>query len=306
MKKRNGTGKMTAVSCCISAIIVWIAIGATCQAESRPLEVVYPRPESADDTRDLDAVEILRTALEKTEPSDGAFTMRPTELVMNPARYHEEVTEGDNLNVLWAAPTEQLERDALPIRIPIRKGLLGYRILLIRKQDREKFAKIATIEDLKRLTCGRGLGWKDVEMFKANGFPMVLGNNYEGLFQMLVDERFDYFDRGIHEVQDEYAARKKSLPDLLIEETLALYFPWPKYFFVPKKAPQLAERLERGLNIMIEDGTFDKIFWKYHRESIEAANLKNRRLFRISNPLLPATVPLHRKELWFDPFAEKK
>ena len=69
MKKRNGTGKMTAVSCCISAIIVWIAIGATCQAESRPLEVVYPRPESADDTRDLDAVEILRTALEKTEPS---------------------------------------------------------------------------------------------------------------------------------------------------------------------------------------------------------------------------------------------
>ena len=243
MKTRNGTGKMTAVSCCISAIIVWIAIGATCQAESRPLEVVYPRPESANDTRDLDAVEILRTALEKTEPSDGAFTMRPTEFVMNPARYHEEIIEGDNLNVLWAFPTEQLEQDALPIRIPIRKGLLGYRILLIRKQDREKFAKIATLEDLKRLTCGRGLGWKDVEIFKANGFPMVLGNNYEGLFQMLVDERFDYFDRGFMKCRTSMPHGKRVCPICGLKRPWRSIIPVPNTFLSRKKPLSLPNGL---------------------------------------------------------------
>jgi len=45
---------------------------------------------------------------------------------------------------------------------------------------------------------------------------------------------------------------------------------------------------------MIEDGSFDEIFRKYYGDSIQAANLKNRRLFNISNPLLPATAPLHR------------
>jgi hypothetical protein len=54
--------------------------------------------------------------------------------------------------------------------------------------------------------------------------------------------------------------------------------------------------------MMIEDGSFDEIFRKYHGDSIQAANLKNRRLFTISNPLLPATAPLRRKELWYTPF----
>ena len=39
----------------------------------------------------------------------------------------------------------------LPVRIPIRKGILGYRIFLIRKQVREKFAKITTLDELKQL-----------------------------------------------------------------------------------------------------------------------------------------------------------
>ena len=52
---------------------------------------------------------------------------------MNTARYHKEVQDGVRLNVVWAAVTEELERDALPVRIPIRKGILGYRIFLVRR-----------------------------------------------------------------------------------------------------------------------------------------------------------------------------
>jgi hypothetical protein len=283
-------------------MILWSAFGTVCQGEEPPLEAVYPPPESADDIRDLDAVKLLRTALEKTEPSDGAFAVYPSKSgAMSPDRYQKEVQDGVRLNVIWAAVTAELERDALPVRIPIRKGILGYRIFLIRQQDREKFAKITTLDELKQLAVGQGLGWKDVEVFKANGFPVITGDSYEGLFKMLVSGRFDYFSRGINEAPEEYAARKDDLPDLWVEEHLLLYYPWPKYFFVSKNAPLLADRLERGLNMMIKDGSFDEIFRKYHNDSIKAGNLKNRRLFTISNPLLPATAPLGRKELWYTP-----
>lgn len=304
IKKRGLLRNVSSMMCCIASImILWSAFGTVCKGEGPPLEAVYPPPESADDIRDLDAVKLLRTALEKTEPSDGAFAMYPSKSgVMSTARYQKEVQDGVRLNVIWAAVTEELEQDALPVRIPIRKGILGYRIFLIRKQDREKFAKITTLDELKQLTVGQGHGWKDVEVFKANGFPVITGDSYEGLFKMLVNGRFDYFSRGINEAPEEYAARKDDLPDLWVEERLLLYYPWPKYFFVSKNAPLLADRLERGLNMMIEDGSFDEIFRKYHGASIQAANLKNRRLFTISNPLLPATAPLGRKQLWYTPF----
>jgi hypothetical protein len=70
------------------------------------------------------------------------------------------VQDGVRLNAIWAAVTEELERDALPVRIPIRKEILGYRIFLIRQQDRKKLAKITTLDELKQLTVWKGLGWE--------------------------------------------------------------------------------------------------------------------------------------------------
>ena len=141
------------------------------------------------------------------------------------------------------------------------------------------------------------------EHFRVNNhFKIVTGPEYEGLFDMLIAERFDYFSRGISEAPREYEERKTRLPDLHIEQSILLYYPWPKYFFTSKKTPKLAERIERGLKMMIKDGSFDRHFNKYYKEDIERVNLKSRKLFKISNPLLPATAPIYQKELWFDPF----
>ena len=53
--------------------------------------------------------------------------------------------------------------------------------------------------------------------------------------------------------------------------------------------------------MMIEDGSFEELFLKYHKEDIKRTNLQDRKLFRIENPLLPDTAPLDQKDLWFDP-----
>jgi hypothetical protein len=56
--------------------------------------------------------------------------------------------------------------------------------------------------------------------------------------------------------------------------------------------------------MMIQDGTYDKIFNKYQRHKIlrlKLLNLKERRIFRIDNPFLGSETPFKDKRLWFDP-----
>ncbi|MBN2426871.1 MAG: transporter substrate-binding domain-containing protein [Deltaproteobacteria bacterium] len=264
--------------------------------------VIYPRFQSNKDTRDLDAVELLETALQKTLEQYGPFVCKPSELSMKEERYRNQVKEGKWVNVIWSSVTKELEDELIPIRIPIRKGLLGYRIFLINKNNKNKFAAIQNIEELKQLSLIQGRDWNDIKIFRQMGFYVMPISSYENMFKLINSGRYDYFSRGAYEALTEYEARHEELPNLFVEEKLLLFYPWPKYFFVSRKFPKLAERIEAGLNIMIQDGSFDEIFKKYHQHTIQKANLKNRKLFKIKNPLLPETAPVSRKELWFNPF----
>ena len=270
---------------------------------AQELTVNYsPSPVSKDDTRFIYAISLLTHVLNKTTATHGPFKMQPAK-GMNVGRAIEFLKTGDvdAVNVIWTTSSKERESSLLPIRIPIRKGLLGYRIFLIKKEDQDKFTHIQTVEQLKQLKVGQGHIWNDVKVFKENDFSIVTGPNYEGLFRMLLKGRFDYFSRGINEAPSEYESRKDMYPNLAIEESILLYYPWPKYFFTSLKTPKLAQRIEQGLKMMIEDGSFEALFLKYHKEDIDRVNLKDRKLFRISNPLLPDTAPLEQKDLWFVP-----
>jgi hypothetical protein len=267
------------------------------------LTVIYsPSHVSKDDTRFNYAISLLTYVLNKTIATHGPFKIKPAK-GMNVGRAIEFLKKHDEntVNVIWTTSSKERENSLLPIRIPIRKGLLGYRIFLIKKEDQKIFSNIQTVEQLKQLTVGQGHIWNDVIVFKENDFSIVTGPNYEGLFRMLLKGRFDYFSRGVNEAPSEYESRKEMYPNLAIEDSILLYYPWPKFFFTSKKNIKLAQRIEQGLNMMIEDGSFDALFLKYHKEDIERVNLKDRKLFRINNPLLPKTAPLEQKDLWFVP-----
>ena len=271
--------------------------------EDSELVVTYPKHHSKYDDRHRDVIELLRTVLQRTEKTDGPFSLRQNKINMTQSRFAVELQRGTKNapNVIWSNPTEELENILLPIRIPIRKGITGYRIFLIHRKDKKKFSDVKTVNELRNLIVGQGHDWDDVKVFRHNKFNVETGTNYESLFKMLIQGRFDFFSRSINEISFEYETRRNMYPDLHIEENILLYYPWPKYFFVNKKDHKLADRLSRGFNIMIEDGSYDKWFKKYHQKSVSDANLKGRRLFKIENPLLPQTAPLNRKELWFEP-----
>ncbi len=286
----------------ISLLIMSALLFEVPQASSKDLQVIYPERESKNDTRNDDLVEILKTALEKTIPTDGSYTMRPS-IQMNEGRYRQELKSGILINIIWSVATQEAEADFLSVKIPLRKGILGYRVFLIRKQDKDRFAAVRTLDDLKKFSVGQGHTWNDLAVFKANGITTVTGNDYERLFEMLMIGRFDYFSRGINEAPAELADRKDEYPDMMLEENILLYYPWPKFFYVNKHDKTIADRVERGLKIMIKDGSFDDLFNKFNQKYIDAVNLKSRRLIKLDNPMLPASVPVDKKELWYDPFS---
>lgn len=264
------------------------------------LQVLYPASGTVNDVRFRDLIEVLRTALDKTTPEFGPFELRPFHGSMNEARYLYELKSGHSINIAWSSTSVEKERDFLPIRIPLRKGLLGYRVALISAGAQEKIDQVQTLADLRRLTVGQGIGWGDVQLYRANGIPVVTAN-YDNLFKMTVLDRFDLFPRGIGEIQAEYELFHKELPKLAIEKNLLIYYPWPYYFFFNQKDLALKTRVETGLRIMLRDGSFDQLFRKHNGKAIELIKLKHRRIIQLRNDLLPKETPLSDSSLWFDP-----
>lgn len=273
-------------------------------AESREvMTYIYDAPESSLDVRYLYHWEILRTALERTTPKWGAYRMVPSGFMTERRQAFELENATGKLTVMYLSTTPDFEKSLIPIRIPVDKNLGGYCVFLIRDDEQRRFASVRSIDDLRRFTYGLGLGWIDVDILRSDGFKVVTGSSYEGLFEMLVNKRFDIFLRAATEVLDEYGQRKKALPALRIEDSIIFYYPLPMYFWFPKtnEGRRLAARAEEGMRMMIADGTYDRIFDKYQRHKIEQLHLKERRIFRINNPFLGPETPFNDKRLWFDP-----
>jgi hypothetical protein len=276
---------------------------APASATRAEMRYVYHAPESVLDVRYEYQWEILRTALEKTRKKWGDYEMVRSESMSERRQAFELKNATGKLTVMYLSPTPDFEATLLPIRIPVDRNLGGYCVFLIREQDQAEFRAVRTLDDLRRFRLGLGLGWIDVGILSASGFRVVTGSSYDGLFEMLVDRRFDAFPRGAVEILDEYDRRKASLPALHIEETMIFYYPLPMYFWFAKTpyGRHLAQRAQEGMWIMIRDGTYDRIFDKYQRHKIEQLGLKKRRIFRIRNPYLGPETPFDDARLWFTP-----
>jgi ABC-type amino acid transport substrate-binding protein len=268
-----------------------------------PMTYIYNGPESSLDVRYVYQWEILRTALEKTKKKYGPYRMAPSATMSERRQVFELKNATGKLTVMYLDTTPEHERDLLPVRIPVDRNLVGFRIFLIRKEDQAKFDSVRSLDDLRQYTVGLGSDWIDVRIFRANNFRVVTGSNYDGLFDMLINKRFDIFSRGANEVVDEYEERAEQMPDLHIEETVMLFYRAPMYFWFSRsrEGEALAARVREGMMRMIEDGTYDEIFGRYYGHAIERLNLKNRKTFRINNPFLVPKTPVKDKRLWFDP-----
>jgi len=272
-------------------------------ASAPSARLTYPLHLGAYDARyDYDWL-VLRTALEKTAASHGPFSMKQFSEAMSPQRVAQELAlPHGRINVMARAASPEFDRDFLTVRIPIDKGLLGYRVLLVRKDDLPRFAQVRSVQDLRKLRAGMGKGWADVAVLAHAGLPVVEGSAHENLYAMLLAKRFDYFARGVDEAQWEIKEFGARFPHMAIEPTLLLRYPLPRYLYLRRDAEgeALARRLTVGLETMVRDGTLGALFRQHKGPVIEPLHLDQRRLLTLANPGLPDT-PQQRPELWYSP-----
>jgi hypothetical protein len=272
-----------------------------------PTTLIYPRSESASDSQYVYDYDLLRQALDATVGTHGPYELRPSTAPMNQARAADEIAAGSGLvNVFARSTTADWEQRLLPVRIPIDKGLISYRVFLIRADMQPRFAAVRTLDELRAFSVGSFVTWADTRILREGGFKVVTGDNYEGLFRMLVAERFDFFSRSADEAYREFDERKDLLPQMRVEDTVLLHFPTTRLFFLQRsdEGQRLADRIEAGLDRMIKDGSFDAHFLRHKGALIQRAHLKSRRMFEIENPFLSKETQATRKtrpEIWYDP-----
>lgn len=280
-------------------------IAAPCLAATH---LTYPLTSDGIDSRyDYDWA-VLRAALEKTTPRYGVFEQHQSNVAMSPPRIVQEMTSpSGRINIFVRATSPELERQFMPVRLPVDRGLLGYRLLLIRAADQQRFSRVKTVADLRHLRAGLGQGWADVPIFEKAGVPVIEGSSYDGLFAMLEADRFDFYSRSADEALREFQERHAAHPQMAVEQTLLLHYPLPRYFFVRRDAEGklLAKRIEAGMEMMIKDGTLDTLFQRYKGDLIKTTAMHKRRVIHLANPNLTPQTPLARGELWFNPLTGK-
>lgn len=284
-------------------LATWAMAASAVAQNSGASNFVINGPETPSDTRYAYHEKVLRAALEATTGRFGAYAIQKASF-MNEARQIAEMRRGNGLiNTLVLDSTLELMRDLVPVRIPIDRGLIGYRVFLIRAENQGRFSGVRTLDDLRAFRMGQGSDWSDVAIYRAAGFEVVTGASYDGLFDMLREKRFDAFGRGATEVVDEMAARRTSHPGMVVERDLLLYYPMPVYFWFPRtpQGMQMAERVQAGMEKLLKTGALVRMFKTEYGSLIEQLQLRKRRLFRIPNPNLPLDEPLGDKSLWFDP-----
>lgn len=265
-------------------------------AKDGELVVHYAPPESPQDRRWDYPLRMLDLALSKT---GRPYRLEQGKGEALQGRVATELEEGSQIDVMWTMTSIERENRLLPVRIPIDKGLLGYRIGLVRTGDKDRLSKATTVQDLSNLRIGQGHDWPDMEILSANGLPVQGVAGYENLFLMLSGNRIDYVPRSVMEVPDELSAHPSL--DLATEPYLVLHYPTAQYFFVNRDNKVLAALIGQGLEKAIADGSFDQLFMQYYGKTLRDAHFERRRLISLRNPLLPPQTPLGRPELWYRP-----
>lgn len=279
----------------IITLIFYSAISYSVETVRYNISEIHP------DAKQSYYIDLLSLILETSRDKYGDFQLIPVTLEMSQGRTSIMVQQGEKIDVTWRMTSKTLETSLQAIYIPVLKGLMGVRIAIIRRDDRNTFSPNLSLAQLKQLSAGQGYDWPDSEILRDNGFDVIEGSAFS-LLKMLEKYRFDYFPRALHEPWLEIANKNQ----FIVEEHFLLKYPAPMYFFTNKKNTHLANRLEYGFNKLVDSGAFDTFFYNHPvtQNILVKANLPQRKVFALENPLLSekSRKILNNKSLWLEYF----
>ncbi|GAB5379343.1 MAG: transporter substrate-binding domain-containing protein [Aliiglaciecola sp.] len=213
------------------------------------------------------------------------------------------MNDGVAIDVVWGSATKDRFESYSAVKIPIYKGLIGWRMALVKTSRLEQFAAVKSISDLRQFIPGQHRNWSDYKIFSANQLDITSGANRGALAQMLVLDRIDYFPRAVIEMNKEL--RDFAHLDIAFEPYILIRYKSAYVFYVAKSNTFLKHIIEKGLHQAQNDGSFDALFKQHFGAELASFSLDKRRVIELHNPLLPEEMLEIEESMWISPKAFK-
>jgi ABC-type amino acid transport substrate-binding protein len=269
------------------------------------LEYVYKHRDTAAGGNDREAYiwEAMEAALEATVSDYGSYDIQLVQDINQEREDYELINDTGLITVISDSLNQNNLDNLSRLEFPVMRDLLGYRVFLIDEKRKEEFAKIKTVEDLKKYQFGIGIGWNDKLILEHAKLKVYEEAEYKMLFKDVSEGVIDIFSRGINEVVGEYDLYSKQYDNLIIEEHVLLYYPLQRYFWFSKSpnGDKLKARLDEGFSRIVANGKLEEIFNRYFKADLDTLNLKDRILIKLENPIYTDELEKNDKPYNYDP-----
>lgn len=267
-----------------------------------PTALRLPLPRSQYDISHQYYVGLLRLALQKAAKGRDLPRLLTSSKVEQ-ADGIKALTEQKLIDVFWVGTDRQKEQQLRAIKIPLERGLMGFRKFTIVRTTKNQLDQIHNLADLKKLRACVGSDWPDRAILEHAGLPILAVAQYEELFAQLAAGACDYFPRGLHEGKAELSLRAGHYPQLVRYQDIMLHYPFAVYFFTSPDNEALAQWIEEGLELLIQSGELLSYMQQHPltRHVFPLSQYQASSWITLENPILdqPKTMALPR--YWFLP-----
>ncbi len=198
-----------------------------------------------------------------------------------------KLMETGDISIIWLLESEARNKQFVPVEVGLTKGLIGQRVMLIRKEEQARFNDISTLEQLQKKNFHTALGkkWFDIDIWQENQLPYVsVDGNWRTMFKLLKKGRVDYLSRSVIEVTQE----NKEHPELTIEKNLMLIYNRDYRFYLSHtgkhSGKQYKALLENALRRAKSSGLLDRLIHKYWKDDFEQLGYEHRRHIYLQTP----------------------
>ncbi|WP_097459456.1 hypothetical protein [Mangrovitalea sediminis] len=182
-------------------------------------------------------------------------------------------------------PSRAVDSTLVQVPVDLTGGRIGERILLVRPDERERFAGVTDLDQLRATGAVAILGghWFDVAVWRANRLPLhTLSGDWSRIFGMLQagGRDIDYFPRGVSEILSD----AKRYPQLAIEPHLLLVYDRDFRFYLSRPYARYASLIESALEAARASGLMATLQQKYWGGVDRALSLDQRRRIHLYTP----------------------
>lgn len=226
--------------------------------------------------------ELLETAIEEIGHTPQLITTTLPQL-----RIKNHLDQG-LISIYWSVANDEQDKKYIPIKVGLTGGLIGQRILLIKKGEQNIYKDVDSLDSFRalNLVAGMGKNWFDINIWKANNLAYKESSgNWKSIFKMIPYGRdYNYISRGINEVLIE----AEEYDNLQIESKLVLIYNRDFQFYLSKNGINAGAKHQHIIDLAIknaqESGLIVRLVNKYWGDDFKRLNYDNRVKIYLQTP----------------------